>query len=62
MVIDPAKQYIATITTTKGDIMIDLFPDKAPLTVNSFVFLAQQGWFDNVDLPPRDRWIRGSNG
>ena len=42
------KQYIATIHTEKGDIVIQLFPDKAPLAVNSFVFLARQGWFDGV--------------
>ena len=48
MVIDPKKQYTATIQTEKGDIVIQLFPDKAPLTVNSFVFLAQRGWFDNI--------------
>jgi len=46
--IDPAKQYIATIHTEKGDIVLQLFPDKAPLAVNSFVFLAQNGWFDGV--------------
>ncbi len=48
MVIDPAKEYTATIKTTKGDITVDLYPDKAPLTVNSFVFLAREGYFDNV--------------
>ncbi len=46
--IDPAKQYITTIKTTKGNIVMQLFPDKAPLAVNSFVFLARQGWFDGV--------------
>ena len=46
--IDPAKQYIATIHTEKGDIVLQLFPDKAPMAVNSFVFLAQNGWFDGV--------------
>jgi cyclophilin family peptidyl-prolyl cis-trans isomerase/protein-disulfide isomerase len=46
--IDPSKQYIATIETEKGDIVMQLFPDKAPLAVNSFVFLAKQGWFDGV--------------
>ena len=46
--IDPAKQYIATIHTEKGDITIQLFADKAPLAVNSFLFLAQQGWFEGV--------------
>ncbi len=48
MVIDASKQYTATIKTTKGDIIVDLYPDKAPLTVNSFVFLAREGYFDNV--------------
>lgn len=46
--IDTSKQYIATIETDKGDIVIGLFPDKAPLAVNSFVFLAREGWFDGV--------------
>lgn len=46
--IDPLKQYIATIKTEKGDIVIQFFPDKAPLAVNSFVFLARQGWFNGV--------------
>lgn len=46
--IDAAKQYIATIETAKGGIVIQLFPDKAPLAVNSFVFLARQGWFNGV--------------
>lgn len=48
MTIDPAKQYTATIKTEKGDIVIQLYPDKAPMAVNSFVFLARQGWFDNT--------------
>jgi len=48
MVIDSKKDYYATLTTTKGDIEIHLFADKAPLTVNSFVFLANSGWYDNV--------------
>jgi cyclophilin family peptidyl-prolyl cis-trans isomerase len=48
MTINTAKQYIATLHTAKGDIVIELFADKAPITVNSFVFLAQHGWFDGV--------------
>jgi cyclophilin family peptidyl-prolyl cis-trans isomerase len=48
MVIDPLKQYIATIETAKGKIVLELFPDVAPMTVNSFVFLAREGWFDGV--------------
>jgi cyclophilin family peptidyl-prolyl cis-trans isomerase len=48
MTIDPDKTYTATITTTKGDVVVELFAEKAPMTVNSFVFLAQDGYFDNV--------------
>ncbi len=46
--IDASKQYIATIETEKGNIVMQLFPDKAPLAVNSFVFLARQGWYNGV--------------
>jgi cyclophilin family peptidyl-prolyl cis-trans isomerase/protein-disulfide isomerase len=46
--VDSKKQYIATLHTEKGDIVIQLFADKAPLAVNSFVFLARQGWFAGV--------------
>ena len=48
MVIDPAKSYTATMKTTKGDIVIELYADKAPKTVNNFVFLAREGFYDNV--------------
>ncbi len=46
--VDPGRQYIATIHTEKGDIAIQLFADKAPLAVNSFLFLARQDWFNGV--------------
>ncbi len=46
--IDPAKQYTAVLHTEKGEAVIELFADKAPLAVNSFVFLARQGWFDDI--------------
>jgi cyclophilin family peptidyl-prolyl cis-trans isomerase/protein-disulfide isomerase len=46
--VQPHKQYIATLQMEKGDIVIQLFADKAPMTVNSFVFLARQGWYDNI--------------
>lgn len=46
--IDPNKQYLATIKTEKGDIVIELYADKTPLTVNSFIFLARHGWYDGV--------------
>jgi len=48
MVIDPTKTYIATIVTAKGDIVVQLFADKAPNTVNNFVFLAREGFYDNT--------------
>jgi cyclophilin family peptidyl-prolyl cis-trans isomerase/protein-disulfide isomerase len=50
MVIDVTKTYEATITTTKGDVVVELYPDKAPLAVNSFVFLATEGFYNNVDF------------
>ncbi len=50
MAVDVSKKYEATITTTKGDITVELYPDKAPLAVNSFVFLASQGFYNNVDF------------
>jgi cyclophilin family peptidyl-prolyl cis-trans isomerase len=48
MTIDPLKQYMATLHTEKGDITIQLYADKAPMTVNSFVFLARNGWYDSI--------------
>jgi cyclophilin family peptidyl-prolyl cis-trans isomerase len=49
MLIDVTKQYFATVVMAKGgEFVIQLFPDKAPVTVNSFVFLARQGFFDGV--------------
>lgn len=48
MDIDPNKTYLATIETEKGDIVVELFTDKAPNTVNNFVFLARQGFYDDT--------------
>jgi len=48
MQIDPTKQYFATLKTEKGDMYIELFADKAPKTVNNFVFLGRQGFYDNI--------------
>jgi len=47
-VIDPDKDYIATIRTERGDIVIELYADLVPVNVNSFVFLARDGWYDGV--------------
>ena len=49
-VIDPLKQYIATLHTAKGDVVIQLFPDKAPLAVNNFVTLIRNGWYNGVSF------------
>jgi cyclophilin family peptidyl-prolyl cis-trans isomerase len=46
--IEPDKDYAATIRTTKGDIKVELFDDQAPTNVNSFAFLAQDGWYDGL--------------
>ncbi|MEE8391654.1 MAG: protein translocase subunit SecD [Anaerolineae bacterium] len=48
MRIDVSQTFIATISTEKGDIVVELFADRAPNTVNNFVFLAQQGFYDNT--------------
>jgi cyclophilin family peptidyl-prolyl cis-trans isomerase len=48
MVIDPAKTYTATITTSKGDVVVQLYADKAPNTVNNFYCLAQNGYYNFV--------------
>lgn len=47
-VAEKGKKYTATLKTEKGDIVIRLFPEQAPITVNSFIFLAQEGWYDGV--------------
>ncbi len=48
MVIDPKKKYSATISTEKGDMVIELFADKTPKTVNNFVFLSKAGYYDGT--------------
>jgi peptidylprolyl isomerase len=48
MTIDVEKTYFATIETEKGNIRIELFPDIAPQTVNSFVYLAREGFYDGL--------------
>ncbi len=47
-VLEEGKQYLATLRTEKGEVAIQLFGDQAPNTVNSFVFLARQGWYNNI--------------
>jgi cyclophilin family peptidyl-prolyl cis-trans isomerase len=48
MVIDPKKKYTATIHTEKGDMVVELFTDKTPITVNNFIFLSQEGFYDGT--------------
>ena len=48
MTIDPKKNYAATMETSKGTIEIELFTKDAPKTVNNFVFLAREGFYDGV--------------
>ena len=50
MQIDTKKNYIATMSTSKGDIVIELYPEFAPLTVNNFVALARDGFYDNLNF------------
>ncbi|MCC6607511.1 MAG: peptidylprolyl isomerase [Anaerolineae bacterium] len=46
--IDLRKKYTATMSTTKGDIELELFAEHAPVTVNNFVFLSREGYYDAV--------------
>ena len=46
MVIDTSKQYTAIIETEKGDLVLELFASDVPVTVNNFVFLAREGFYD----------------
>jgi len=47
-VIDEGESYLARLETSVGEIELKLYADKAPLAVNSFVFLAENGWFDDA--------------
>jgi cyclophilin family peptidyl-prolyl cis-trans isomerase len=48
MTINTDQIYLATLHTIRGDITIELFADRAPITVNNFVFLAEAGYYDNT--------------
>jgi cyclophilin family peptidyl-prolyl cis-trans isomerase len=48
MSIDPTAKYEARVQTDKGDMLVELFADKVPTTVNNFVFLAREGFYDGV--------------
>ncbi len=48
MTIDTSKQYTATIETEKGNLVLELFASDVPMTVNNFVFLARDGFYDGL--------------
>ncbi|MDG6025963.1 MAG: peptidylprolyl isomerase [Candidatus Brocadia sp.] len=48
MQIDPTKTYHATIETNRGTISVEFFPKNAPKTVNNFVFLVKEGFYDGL--------------
>ena len=50
MQIDPAKRYTAVIDTNKGGIVVEFAPQHAPRTVNNFVFLSREGFYDGVSF------------
>lgn len=48
MAIDTSKRYSATLDTSKGSIVVDLLAKEAPKTVNNFVFLAREGFYNDT--------------
>jgi cyclophilin family peptidyl-prolyl cis-trans isomerase/protein-disulfide isomerase len=46
--IDQNKKYTVTFSTQKGDIVLELYPQEAPMAVNNFIFLAKEKWYDNT--------------
>ena len=48
MTIDTSKKYTATIETEKGNLVLELFAADVPRTVNNFVFLAREGFYDDI--------------
>lgn len=50
MIIDPKEAYSVTIETERGTIELELYPQHAPKTVNNFVFLARDGFYDGVSF------------
>ena len=47
LILDPSMRYSAKIRTSRGDMTLELFPADAPRTVNNFVFLAREGFYDD---------------
>jgi cyclophilin family peptidyl-prolyl cis-trans isomerase len=53
----PNHKYTATMNTSQGQIVIELLPDSAPVTVNNFVVLAQNGYYDNLTFWKSEDWV-----
>jgi cyclophilin family peptidyl-prolyl cis-trans isomerase len=49
-VLESDKEYLATIQTEKGDIVVELYNDTAPVNTNSFAFLANEGWYQDASF------------
>ncbi len=62
MQIDVKETYVATISTDKGDIVVELFADKAPNTVNNFCLSRPPGVLRQYDFPPRHPGLYGPGG
>ncbi|MBI3965276.1 MAG: peptidylprolyl isomerase [Chloroflexi bacterium] len=56
MTVDPKKKYVTAIQTNMGTVTAELYPEDAPKTVNNFVFLAREGYYDGV---PFHRIVKG---
>ena len=50
MQIDPSKAYRVTVESSQGVIELELYPEHAPKTVNNFVFLAREGFYDGISF------------
>ncbi len=63
MQIDPSKSYTATFNTERGSFVVELFAKEAPITVNNFVFLARDGYYDNTSFHRviRDFMVQGGD-
>ncbi|MBU0490999.1 MAG: peptidylprolyl isomerase [Chloroflexi bacterium] len=57
MTIDPTKAYTATVETAQGTFVMQLLPDVAPQTVNNFVFLARDGFYDGLTFHRVEGWV-----
>lgn len=58
----PSRQYLVTLHTARGDAVLQLYPDKAPLAVNNFIFLARAGWYNGVPFHRVDPGFAAQTG